>query len=67
MSKRMIGCGAAVFLLTVVCLVGPAGAAELKVGDKAPDFTATDVDDKEVKFSSFLGKQVVLTFNRGNF
>ncbi len=67
MSTRTIGCGAAGLLLSVVFLTGAAGAADLKVGDKAPDFTATDVDGKEVKLSSFLGKRVSLTFNRGNF
>ncbi len=53
--------------MSAVFLTGAAGAADLNVGDKAPDFTATDIDGKEVKFSSFLGKRVSLTFNRGNF
>jgi len=38
-------------------------AAELKVGDKAPDFTLTDTNWKPVKLNDFLGKKnVVLAF-----
>ncbi len=38
-------------------------ASEIKVGDKAPDFTLKDQDQKEVKLSSFQGqKNVVLAF-----
>ncbi len=32
----------------------------LKVGDKAPDFTLTGTDGKEVKLSKFKGKKVVV-------
>ncbi|HEY8512900.1 MAG TPA: thioredoxin-dependent thiol peroxidase [Cyclobacteriaceae bacterium] len=35
---------------------------ELKAGDKAPDFTATDQDGKTVKLSSLRGQKVVLYF-----
>lgn len=35
-------------------------AKVLKIGDKVPDFTATDVNGKSVKFSDFAGKTVVL-------
>ncbi len=35
------------------------------VGKKAPDFTLTDIGDKEVSLSSFLGKNVILFFNEG--
>ncbi len=45
--------------------MGPfaAQAAELKVGDKAPDFTLTDTNWKKVRLSDFLGKKnVVLAF-----
>jgi peroxiredoxin len=35
-------------------------AKVLKIGDKVPDFTATDVNGKQVKFSDFAGKTVVL-------
>ena len=36
--------------------------ALLKVGDKAPDFTANNQDDKEIKLSDYRGKKVVLYF-----
>ncbi len=37
--------------------------AELKVGDKAPDFTLPDQNGKPVKLGDFLGKKnVVLAF-----
>ncbi|WP_439647558.1 thioredoxin-dependent thiol peroxidase [Chryseolinea lacunae] len=36
--------------------------AKLKVGDKAPDFTATDQDGKSISLSSYSGKKVVLYF-----
>jgi cytochrome oxidase Cu insertion factor (SCO1/SenC/PrrC family) len=34
----------------------------LKVGDKAPDFTMRDQNNKPVKLSDFQGKTVVLAF-----
>jgi peroxiredoxin len=38
-------------------------AAEIKVGDMAPDFTLKDQDQKDVKLSDFRGKKnVVLAF-----
>ena len=70
MSIRTMGRRTAVSFLIVVFLTGAAataGAEELKVGDKAPDFSAKDVDGKQVKFSSYRGKQVVLTFNRASW
>ena len=40
-----------------------ARAAELKVGDKAPDFTLKDTNWKDVKLSDYLGKKnVILAF-----
>lgn len=40
-----------------------AHAGELKVGDKAPDFTLKDTNWKDVKLSDFRGKKnVVLAF-----
>jgi AhpC/TSA family protein len=45
------------------CLPNLAGAAELKVGDKAPDFTLKDTGWKDVKLSDYLGKKnVILAF-----
>jgi hypothetical protein len=43
---------------------------ELKIGDRAPDFAATGLDDKPLRLSSFQGnegKNVVLVFNRGHW
>ena len=34
----------------------------LKVGDKAPDFTMRDQNNKPVKLGDFKGKNVVLAF-----
>lgn len=34
----------------------------LKIGDKAPNFTLSDKDGKEVSLSDFLGRRVVLYF-----
>jgi len=34
----------------------------LKEGDKAPDFTGIDQDEKKVNLSSFKGKKVILYF-----
>jgi peroxiredoxin Q/BCP len=38
----------------------PAAAAELKPGDKAPDFALSASDGKSYKLSDFQGKQVVV-------
>jgi len=35
---------------------------KLKAGDKAPDFTATDQDNKTITLSTYKGKKVVLYF-----
>ena len=40
---------------------------EIKVGDKAPDFTLPDVDMKPRSLHEFLGKKVVLAFFVGAF
>jgi peroxiredoxin Q/BCP len=40
--------------------VGPASAAELKVGDPAPDFTLAASDGKTYKLSDFKGKKAVV-------
>src|SRR5678816_1399185 len=37
-------------------------ALKLKEGDKAPDFTGTATDGREVSLSDFKGKNVVLYF-----
>jgi peroxiredoxin len=55
---------AAVGLLAAAVVVPMlAGAAELKVGDRAPDFSLPDQDGRVVKLSDFKGKKnVVLAF-----
>ncbi len=50
-------------LMIALCFPSWAAGAELKVGDKAPDFTLTDTNWKKVSLSDFLGKKnVVLAF-----
>lgn len=54
----------AAMLATAVTLApGSAGAADLAVGDAAPDFTLPSTDGGQVTLSSFAGqKKVVLAF-----
>lgn len=66
MKKQMIwlGMAAATLLLAVIGAVTAARAA--RVGEKAPDFTATDTNGKTHKLSDYAGKFVVLEWtNRG--
>lgn len=54
-----------VLVLSVLCAFGlvlaaPAFAAELQVGDPAPDFTLQASDGKTYKLSDFKGKQAVV-------
>ena len=53
-----------VLVFTMLCVLGlaaiPATAADLKVGDPAPDFTLQATDGKTYKLSSFKGKQAVV-------
>ena len=49
------------FLYVVgLALAAPAAAAELKVGDPAPDFTLAATDGKTYKLSDFKGKRAVV-------
>jgi glutaredoxin-dependent peroxiredoxin len=41
--------------------------SQIKVGDKAPDFTLLDVDTKPISLNEFLGQKVVLSFVVGAF
>lgn len=60
--NQKIKLGAALMVLALAAPLA-AGAAALKVGDKAPDFTLTDTNWKPVKLTDFLGKKnVVLAF-----
>ena len=53
---------ALMFAMAVVAglAAAPAGAADLKVGDPAPDFTLQATDGKTYKLSDFKGKQAVV-------
>ena len=54
--------GAALMVLALAVPLA-AGAASLKVGDRAPDFTLPDQNGNKVKLSEFMGKKnVVLAF-----
>lgn len=56
--RAAIGACAGVLLIPTL-----AGAAELKVGDRAPDFSLPDQNGRVVKLSNFRGKKnVVLAF-----
>jgi len=48
------------FVATLVAGVVAQGAAELKVGDMAPDFTLPGTDGKTHKLSEYRGKQAVV-------
>jgi cytochrome oxidase Cu insertion factor (SCO1/SenC/PrrC family) len=50
--------------LVILCLLFPlASKAQLKVGDRAPDFALQGQNGQTVKLSDFLGKKsVVLAF-----
>ena len=46
----------------------PTDLERVKVGDKAPDFTLENMDEKRVALSDFRGKEnVVLVFYRGHW
>src|SRR5262249_19902725 len=53
---------ACLFALFGVFLVGRVEAAEIKVGDPAPDFSAVDDQGQTVSLKDFRGKTVVLYF-----
>lgn len=66
MKKQVmwLGVAAATLLLAVIGIVTTAQAA--RVGEKAPDFTATDTNGQTHKLSDYAGKFVVLEWtNRG--
>lgn len=62
-------------ILCVVLMIACSGTAalsaeDLKVGGKAPDFSATGIDGKPTKLSSRFGdkgKNVVLLFSRASW
>ena len=61
---RALGLGLAAGLLTVAVTAQkpPAGPAELKVGDQAPDFTLQASDGQTYSLSKLRGRTVVLAW-----
>lgn len=54
---------AILFALVALAFSGLARAADLKIGDKAPDFTLSDQNGNKVHLADFQGKKnVVLAF-----
>lgn len=49
-------------LAAACCLLSPAFAADLKVGDKAPAFSAQDEAGKDWKSSDFVGKKIIVVY-----
>ena len=63
MNKTLRWSGAITLLALQLGLGLGAQAADLKVGDRAPNFTLPDQDGNPVRLSSFQGKKnVVLAF-----
>ena len=60
--KSLIG-----MLMFVFSVITMTSFAQLKVGDKAPDFTANDQDGKKVSLHDYAGKKVVLYFYPKDF
>ena len=60
-KRRLIGCCLALVFASELAVAAP------KVGQPAPDFTARDAQGKDVKLSSFRGRNVVLLFTRAHW
>ncbi|MBA2117301.1 peroxiredoxin family protein [Bremerella alba] len=54
-------------ILAIAVLASPIMAAELKVGDKAPEFSLKGEGADTVNLTDFKGKKLVLSFNRANW
>jgi len=54
-----------ILLVLGVCTIKSFG--QVKVGDRAPDFTANDQDGKKISLHDYLGKKVVLYFYPKDF
>ncbi len=50
-------------ILLGLVLAACGGAADLKVGDPAPDFAMQSVDGKQVSLVDFSGKPILLYFH----
>lgn len=60
MNRRKFGAACLAASAAVLLATGSAAIAEPRVGQPAPDFTATDSNGKKVSLSAFRGKTVVL-------
>ncbi len=49
-------------LLFTLCSMNSFSQSKLAVGQKAPDFTATDQDGKKISLSDYKGKKIILYF-----
>jgi len=66
MKKRTAWTATAGLALTLAIITVVSVARAARVGEKAPDFTATDTNGKSHKLSDYAGKFVVLEWtNRG--
>ncbi|MEW4561376.1 peroxiredoxin family protein [Bremerella sp. JC770] len=54
-------------LLALAVVSSPLTAAELKVGDKAPQFSLKGEGADTINLTDFKGKKLVLSFNRANW
>jgi len=54
-------------LVLVLSLCTLTSFAQVKVGDRAPDFTANNQDGKKISLHDYLGKKVVLYFYPKDF
>lgn len=54
-------------ILAIAVLASPSMADELKVGDKAPEFSLKGEGADTVNLADFKGKKLVITFNRANW
>ena len=62
MRRALRAIAVATMLACGIATAGIAGADELKVGDKAPDFTLPGTDGKTYTLSQMRGKNVVLAW-----